>query len=457
MSIRISAAALAAILHLPSAAQTDSATELRLQLQQLREQYEARLKALEQRIDAAEKARAAAAAAPPSAPAPAASPAPAPRTASPSSAPGLALSAVLGGTYAHLRNDPERWRLQGFIPGGEEIGPGARSFSLGESELTLSANVDPYFAGRLTFALTPDAEAEVEEAYVRTSALPGGLTATGGRFLSALGYQNAQHAHAWDFVDLPLAYQAFLGGQHRNDGVQLKWVAPTETYLELATELGNGDAFPGSARNRNGAGSVALALHAGGDWGDGASWRAGASVLRTKAADRAYEDGDVVNAFSGRSRTTVLDGVVKWQRAGPRGLGLKLQGEVFRRNESGTLAYDVDGAALDGDYRSRQSGWYLQGVVQANPRWRFGLREDRLRSGSASIGLVEAGVLGAADFPALASFEPRRTSAMVDYSLTEFSRLRLQVARERAQPGPSDRQIFLQYVMSLGAHGAHGY
>jgi hypothetical protein len=450
MSIRITAAALVAALHIPAAAQPDTAVELRLQLQQLREQYEARLKALEQRIDAAEKAQAAAAA-----------PAPAPSNASSQAAPpsgtGLALSAVLAGTYTHLRNDPERWRLQGFVPGGEETGPGARSFSLGESEITLAANVDPYFSGRLTFALTPEAEAEVEEAFVRTSALPGGFTATGGRFLSALGYQNAQHAHAWDFVDLPLAYQAFLGGQHRNDGAQLKWVAPTETYVEFAAEVGNGDAFPGSARNRNGAGSAALALHAGGDWGASASWRAGASVLRTKAADRSYDDGDVVNAFSGRSRVTVLDGVVKWQPAGPRGAGLKLQGEVFRRSESGTLAYDIDGAALSGDYRSRQSGWYLQGVYQANARWRFGLREDRLRSGSASIGLVDSGALGADDFPALASFEPRRTSAMVDYSISEFSRLRLQVARERAQPGASDRQIFLQYVMSLGAHGAHGF
>jgi hypothetical protein len=35
--------------------------------------------------------------------------------------------------------------------------------------------------------------------------------------------------------------------------------------------------------------------------------------------------------------------------------------------------------------------------------------------------------------------------------------LRLQVAEDRAQPGPADRQVFLQYVMSIGAHAAHGY
>ena len=40
-----------------------------------------------------------------------------------------------------------------------------------------------------------------------------GLTLKGGRFYSGVGYLNSQHAHRWDFVDNPLAYQAFLGQQ----------------------------------------------------------------------------------------------------------------------------------------------------------------------------------------------------------------------------------------------------
>jgi hypothetical protein len=441
-------------------AQTDSTAELRLQLQQLREQYEARLKALEQRLDAAEKAQAASAK--PAAPAPGVTP---PLGSPPAAPPGLALSAVLAGTYAHLRNDPQSYRIQGFIPGGEEIGPGSRSFSLGESEITLSANVDPYFAGRLTFALTPEGEAEVEEAFVRTTALSRGVTIRGGRFLSAIGYLNTQHAHAWDFVDVPLAYQAFFGGQHRTDGAQLKWVAPLDTYVELTAEAGRGDAFPGSERNRNGAGSASLGARVGADWGANASWRAGVSLLHAKAEDRRYDDvdssgTDVANAFSGRTNTAVLDGVFKWVPTGRRGTSVVLQGEYLWRRESGSLGYDLDGASLgpsSGGYRSRQSGGYAQGVYQFATRWRVGLRHERLRSGTPTIGLVASGALSALDFPRLARFEPRRTSAMVDYSLTEFSRLRLQVASDRAQPGPSDRQLYLQYIMSIGAHGAHSY
>jgi hypothetical protein len=480
MSTRTDVAAAFAAAHLSSFAQADPTAEIRSELRQLREQYEARIKALEQRLEAAERARAAAPSSPvaaesasaPAPPAPAAAPptpVPQPATSSASrspSSPGLAVSAVLAGTYAHLRNDPASYRLQGFIPGGEETGPGERGFNLGESELTLAANVDPYFAGRLTFALTPDNEAEVEEAFARTTALPGGVTVTMGRFLSSLGYLNNQHAHTWDFVDAPLAHQAFFGGRHATDGLQLKWIAPTETYVELTGELGRGNAFPGTDRLGNGFGSASLGARLGGDLGDAASWRAGYSFLRTKSTDRTYEDADsagttVANAFSGSSRTHIVDAVFKWAPAGNRlTTSFKLQGEYFWRRERGDLTYDVDGASVGtatAAYRSQPAGGYVQGVYQFARVWRVGLRYDRLKSGTPSIGLVDDGTLSAADFPLLASFAPRRTTAMVDYSLTEFSRLRLQLADVRSQPGRSDRQVFLQYLMSLGAHAAHSY
>jgi hypothetical protein len=44
---------------------------------------------------------------------------------------------------------------------------------------------------------------------------------------------------------------------------------------------------------------------------------------------------------------------------------------------------------------------------------------------------------------------------MVDWSPTEFSRLRLQYAQDKSRPDATDQQIFLQYILSLGAHGAH--
>ena len=47
-------------------------------------------------------------------------------------------------------------------------------------------------------------------------------------------------------------------------------------------------------------------------------------------------------------------------------------------------------------------------------------------------------------------------SAMIDFSHSEYSRLRLQYTRDYTLP-EADNQFFLQYVMSLGAHGAHAF
>jgi hypothetical protein len=50
-----------------------------------------------------------------------------------------------------------------------------------------------------------------------------------------------------------------------------------------------------------------------------------------------------------------------------------------------------------------------------------------------------------------------RTSLALSYYPSEFSRIRLQLARDYSRLGEPDNQIFVQYIMSLGAHGAHKF
>jgi hypothetical protein len=429
---------------------------LRAEITQMKKSYEERLAALEARLATAE-----AKAAPVPAPAPAAAAvASAPAAPASESSFNPAISVVLAGTYVRLSQDPEAYAIGGFMPTGGEVAPPRRSFGLGESELGIAANIDPTLRGQLTVALAPEGGADVEEAFVRALALGNGLGLQAGRFLSGIGYMNSQHAHAWDFADAPLAYKAMLGGQMKTDGVQLKWLAPTDFFLELGAELGAGGAFPSTDRNRNGATVAAAFARVGGDAGDTASWRAGLSWLGTSPRERTYEDVDaagkaVSNAFSGRSRTWLADAVWKWQP--PGGQSLVLQTEVFHRRETGRLAFDVGGAGLEDGYAASQSGGYGQAVWQFQPRWRLGLRHDRLASGTPAIGLIDTGVLTAADFPLLAGYTPTRNSVMVDFSPSEFSRWRLQLARDRSRSDAVDNQLWLQYVVSMGAHGAHQY
>ena len=446
LSFRPMAALLALALMPVVAGAADDVGALRAELQALKTEYGARVDALEARIQQLEAA--------PAVPAP--EPVPAPETPAPKSAGGAsafnpAISLILGGSYTSTSRDPGDWNIAGFPPSGGEAGPGERSFNLGESELTFAANIDPYFSGVLTAAITGENEIEVEEAFVRTTALPDGFTGKMGRFFSGFGYLNEVHAHAWDFVDQPLVYQAMFGGQSRQDGVQVKWLAPTDLFIELGAEAGNGDSYPATRGAGNGLNAAALFAHVGGDVGDNTSWRAGLSWIDSQAEDRAGGIADasgnpLFESFTGDAHTWVVDGVIKWAPSPRR--QLKVQGEYLHREESGEIA-DATGLLLADDYLNRQSGWYLQSVYQFTPRWRVGARYDSLDSGTPHYTLAPDGLLSAS---------PDRVSLMLDWNPSEFSRLRAQYDWDDARDdGDTDRILRLQYLYGIGAHGAHKY
>ncbi len=457
---------------LPARAQDAELSKIRDEIRQMREAYEKRIEALEKRLQDTE-ARAGKAETTASKAEDTANQAAVQASSRPQAESALnpGISAILNGVYANLKQDPNAFRINGFVPTMGEVGPGKRGLSLGESELGFSANIDHQFRGTLIASISPDNNSiSVEEGYIQTIGLSNGLGIKAGRFFSGVGYQNQIHAHAWDFTDAPLANKVFLGNQLNEDGIQVKWVVPTKSlYWDVGLEVGQGKSFPAGpegGRNKNGFGSGNLFTHVGGDIGSSLAWQGGISYLRTSPQNRTYDDFDstgtgVTNSFSGRTRLWVLDGILKWApNQNPTYTNFKLQGEYFRRTENGSLTYDTQAASLgtqSGAYASRQSGWYLQGVYQFVPMWRVGYRYDRLNAGTTSIGLVNSGALSAADFPILGGYNPTRHTVMVDWSPSEFSRLRLQLARDYSRMGFTDNQIFLQYIVSMGAHGAHKF
>jgi hypothetical protein len=433
------AAALAAAFPAHADANLDA---LRAELQAMKTSYEARIQALEARLASVET------------PARNAAPADEPAAAS-ATAFNPEISLILQGSYAHLDDRPAR-HITGFLPdGAAEAAP--RGFSANESELVMAANIDPYFRGYFNAVLN-DGTVGVEEAWFQTLALSQGLTLKGGRFRSGIGYQNEQHPHAWDFASNALMYQALFGEGYGNDGLQLKWVAPTELYTELGAEIGRGANFPGSDRNQNGVGSYALFGHVGGDVGDSHSWRGGVSYLSTRATERSgsladFAGTDLGTAFSGDSTTWLADFVWKWApRGNPDVNNFKFAAELFRREEDGSLNCEggLCGAGSLGTYRATQSGGYAQGVYQFMPRWRTGYRYDLLDPGTRDYGANNA-TLPRPDY------RPTRHSLMVDYSPSEFSRLRLQYTQDKSMQGSDENQWYVQYIYSLGTHGAHAF
>ena len=406
----------------------------------LQAEYESRLKALEARL--AEQASA---------------PAPARPAASRGNAFNPEVSLTLQGSYAQREGGEHH--LTGFLTGADHEHGGERGFRLDHTELTLAADIDSWLRGYANLALIEDA-VEVEEAWFQTLGLGNGFTLKGGRFLSGIGYANEQHPHAWDFAENSLMYTALFGESFGQDGLQLKWLAPTETFIELGAEIGRGSRFPGSESggDRNGTGAWAAFAHVGGDLGDSSSWRAGLSYLHARPIDRAshVEDASEIEAearFTGKSKTWIADLVWKWAPDGnPKARNLKLQAEYFQRDEAGDLSCLANGNDCTGQtdaYHAATSGWYVQGVYQFAPRWRIGLRYDRLDSGNPDIGVLPI---------ELPDYQPSRWSLMADYSPSEFSRFRVQYARDHGMQGdPDDSQVTVQYIHSLGAHGGHKF
>jgi hypothetical protein len=351
------------------------------------------------------------------------------------------LGAVLVGQFADIGGG---WNaIPGFQPAGE-IGTAEPGFALGEAEINLKANIDSRYFGNVTLGFGEDdgeAALEIEEAWIQTTNLPSGFSAMAGRFFSSAGYLNNFHFHADDFVDRPLPYQAFFGGRYSVDGVQARWIAPTPFFLELGTEANWGGSFPATANASTSPNAWTLFAKLGGDFRESHSWQLGLSQINADAIERSGGSGLTGESFSGSSDLSAIDFVWKWA---PRGNSnqnsLKLQGEYFRRDENGTF----DNLAYNGD----QDGWYLQGVWQFMRSWRVGVRHDFVdaNNGPGFIGTV-------LEDPGRSS---TRDSVMLDWSHSEFSRLRLQYTKDNVLPA-SDNQWFLQYVMSIGAHGAHQF
>ncbi|MCB2184672.1 MAG: OprO/OprP family phosphate-selective porin [Desulfobulbaceae bacterium] len=426
-------------------------------IQELEDRYKAQMKALEQRIQAAETT-------PPPTPDATGSRqavvAPQQQTAANSFNP--AISLILNGRYANFSNDPHEYELPGFTLSGE-AGLGKEGLSVEHTELAFSANVDDKFFGKLTAALAShdgSTEVEMEEAYIETLGLGHGLNLRAGRFFSAIGYLNEQHEHAWDFSDAPLIYRGLFGNQLNDDGLQASWLAPTDLYLQVGGELLRGDDFPAAGGAHDGVGAYTLFTRIGGDVGTSHSWQAGISYWSADVEDRTGEthshggeESAETPSFTGDSNITAFNFVWKWAPEGnSTQQNLKLQFEYFNRNEDGSIVMDGSSPLETTSYDGDQKGWYAQAVYQFMPQWRAGLRYDHLdvdNNGSDYDILEESGLSDE-------GHNPERFSIMTDWANSEFSWIRLQYNHDKSY-SDSDEQFILQYVHSLGSHGAHQF
>lgn len=430
----------------------DDISDLKAELAQMREEYESRINKLEQRLEQAEvtnqqnQTNIAKVAAQPVI-----------QTSKNSNRFNPAISMVLNGQFSDYSEPVDDYELSGFALQGEG-GLATEGFSLGESEITVSASVDQLFFGEATVALhdhDDDTEIEIEEAFIETLGLTNGFTVRAGRFFSPIAYLNEKHIHSWNFADAPLIYRGLFGNQLSTDGLKLSYLLPTDLFIELGGTVGNGDQYPGSGE-QSGVGDWLIYAKTGGDIGVSHSWQAGLSHWQTSPDDRKYggghdHGGGVADPvlFNGDTNISNLSLIYKWAPNGNfRQQNITVLGEYFYLDDDGRLNNSTELASYDG----KQYGGFVEGIYQFAQQWRTGLRYDwlgsNLRASDDEL-LIDAGL----DF---SGFHPQRYSLMLEWLPSEFSRIRGQINHDKSSRD-ENTELFLQYTVSIGAHGAHSF
>ncbi len=353
------------------------------------------------------------------------------------------ISLVLN-TFAYTSNLSQKELELRNIPGYTNAGiENRKGFNLDSAELFLFAPVDPYFNLYATIPVTEDG-AEVEEAYFVTTFLPYGFQFKGGKFKSGFGRINSQHPHAWDFVDIPLAYKAFSGPEGITEkGAQLTYLPPLPFYTLVGAEVlqGENDILFGSDA-KPGSHAYTLFAKASFDLTDNSTILFGPSVMTGKTKTDSVADD---TEFRGTSTLYGLEFTYKWKPSKTK--GLTVQSEYIYRRQNGDLEDTV--ASTIEPLRRAQDGLYVQSVYQLG-RWRVGARYDILDLFKKDFILADE----SQDF----GKRPWRASGMLEFNPTEFSRIRLQYNHDKsARDGKTNQEWFLQFVMGIGAHGAHPF
>ena len=351
--------------------------------------------------------------------------------------PGIA--AVLNGFYFAASRDPATARIAGFAP-GDDIGLAAARLLARRVRSFVHRQHRSLHAGFLDFSFQNDNTPAVEEAYIRTKDLPYGLTLKGGRFLSGIGYLNERHAHDWPFSDAPLPYRAFLNNQYGDDGVQVRWLAPTDQFLEFGAEVFRGDAYPAAgSHNAAPAPSPPSSTPATTSTTPVPGWR---PPICTATPMNRDSNGHL---FNGTTDLGILSLVYKWA---PGGNPTVQQSHAHQR----TVLRPADGRSTTACRLSQdRSGWYVAGRLSVHAAMER--RPALCRSSSTAIRAARADGKRLDDLGHALARDDRAARI-------RHQRVRpLRACNTRTTKRASSRSttLLLQYTVIYGPHGAHRY
>lgn len=307
-------------------------------------------------------------------------------------------------TMAAFNNDPG--------PSGHN--PERTGFNLQEIELSLQADIDSYARADIFFAFS-EMGVELEEGFLTSQSLPGGLQIRAGKLKMPFGRFNQRHLETWSFVNDPLVSNRLLGAEGYNEfAIVPSWTPKLPFFLKFEGGFAQGD----NAGNFDG----------------------------TRKQDFSYL-GRISTSFDLSPEVTVLMGASGAFGFNDTGLGhsthlfggdlfLKWMPETFK-GLSWTTEYMYRNKEVIGTTET-DGGFYTELVGQWSKRWQAGARFDL-------YGVPEVA-------------ERRyRLSPMIKFMPSEFLSFRAQYDYEHPDVGTVVHAGYLQMIFAMGPHGAHAF
>jgi len=359
----------------------------------------------------------------------------------------FSISSGYAQTPTTVQKNPNTWNprisagivfLGGYSTAEDHGGEGNHGvesgFQLQEIDVRLESNVDPFFRGTISLAghmHEGNMELGFEEAFISTTALPD-VTLRAGKFLLNFGKSNLRHTHARHYLTAPMPIQALTGADHLlGIGVSVDYLAPFPFFTELNLQAvrpswGGGHAGEGEESSEHAHGdpldlSYLAHLKTLFDLSDTTTLEFGGSYLGNQD-----HDGHLESVWA-------LDLTLKW---------VSLERARYESMDWTTeyISAHRDGVKGDGLYTSLRR--------QTGQRWWMQVR-------GAVLGLTR-------------ETESRRYrgEGILAYAPSERSVVRLQYAVETLGHDETShdghhaefvQEVFLQVIVTLGAHPAHAY
>ena len=342
--------------------------------------------------------------------------------------PDIAMILNMSAVYRDVNNSAyENFAVPGYIASGDAELPfnKNRGYNLNYAEFAVHSVVDPYFEAFAFLHMHPN-ELEIDEAFVTTTSLPAGLRIKAGKFKSAFGRLNEKHQHSWNFDEQALIYKSLFGPDAISDpGIQLQWVAPTDTYIMAGVEglQGTNERSFGDTESPN---LIVGYLKSSIDIGDELSILGGVSIAHGKTT--AKNSSDIYGVDLTMREQLGSYSALTWQS------------EYLQRNKV------ISAAKTD-----RQAGLYTQLVYQYSNNYSTGIRYDALTKNDTDLSAYSGVNTDNLD----------RVTAMLEYKPFPMSRLRLNYSYDRSKIIAGKRQdintVMLTLNIAAGAHGAHAY